>query len=100
KNNIQQVVDTNPKNKKAPHVFIEIASQPEMYTAGKGNFMNDMLKQRQARNVYDDTEGWPKVSKEQIIKKNPDVMIATSGVSTKDYCNDVQQSGGSERFHA
>lgn len=31
--------------------------------------MNDMLKQLHARNVFDDTEGWPKVSKEQIIKK-------------------------------
>ncbi|EJD8480144.1 ABC transporter substrate-binding protein [Staphylococcus pseudintermedius] len=100
KHNIQQVVDTIPKHKKAPHVFIEIASQPEMYTAGKGTFMNDMLKQLHAQNVFDDTEGWPKVSKEQIIKKNPDVMIATSGVSTKDYRNDVQQRGGFEGVNA
>ncbi|MEJ7541625.1 ABC transporter substrate-binding protein [Staphylococcus intermedius] len=100
KHNIQQVIDDIPNRKKAPKVFIEIASEPEMYTAGKGTFMNDMLKQLHAQNVFDDTEGWPKVSKEQVIKKNPDVMIATSGVSTEDYRHIVQQRGGFEEVEA
>ncbi|MBA8778084.1 ABC transporter substrate-binding protein [Staphylococcus schleiferi subsp. coagulans] len=100
KANIKKVTDSVPKQKKEPKVFIEIASEPEIYTAGKGTFMNDMLKQLHAKNVFDDTEGWPKVSKEQIIKKNPDVMVSTAGISTKGYQQSVKQRGGFEQIRA
>ncbi|MBA8759703.1 ABC transporter substrate-binding protein [Staphylococcus schleiferi subsp. coagulans] len=100
KANIKKVTDSVPKQKKEPKVFIEIASEPEIYTAGKSTFMNDMLKQLHAKNVFDDTKGWPKVSKEQIIKKNPDVMASTAGVSTKDYQQNLKQRGGFEQIRA
>lgn len=94
KANIQKVIDDIPNKKANPKVFIEIASEPEIYTAGKDTFMNDMLRQLKADNVFADQADWPKVDKEQIIKKNPDVMIATSGVTTADYQQAVAQRGG------
>ncbi|KIX90722.1 Vitamin B12 ABC transporter substrate-binding protein [Staphylococcus microti] len=94
KANIQKVIDAIPNKKANPKVFIEIASEPEIYTAGKDTFMNDMLRQLKADNVFADQADWPKVDKEQIIKKNPDVMIATSGVTTADYQQAVAQRGG------
>jgi iron complex transport system substrate-binding protein len=43
-----------------------------------------MLKQLKAKNSFSNLDGWQKVSKEAIIKKNPDVMISTMGISEKD----------------
>ena len=100
KANIQKVIDDIPNKKANPKVFIEIASEPEIYTAGQDTFMNDMLRQLKADNVFADQADWPKVDKEQIIKKNPDVMIATSGVTTADYQQAVAQRGGFDEVTA
>ncbi|MBI5975114.1 helical backbone metal receptor [Staphylococcus canis] len=99
-NNIKKIKNSIPKTDKQPSVFIEVSSQPETYTVGRDTFLNDMLKQLGAKNVFSDIEGWPKVSKEQIIQRNPDVMITISGDSTKAYQKEVQQRSGFEVINA
>lgn len=100
KANVEKVVNKAKSRKVQPKVFIEIASEPEIYTVGKQTFMNDMLTKLKAKNVFDDHKGWPTVSKEDIIKKNPDVMLTTSGISTKEYQSLVQQRSGFEDLNA
>ncbi|WP_194746430.1 ABC transporter substrate-binding protein [Staphylococcus chromogenes] len=100
KANVEKVVNKAKSRKEQPKVFIEIASEPEIYTVGKQTFMNDMLTKLKAKNVFDDHKGWPTVSKEDIIKKNPDVMLTTSGISTKEYQSLVQQRSGFEDINA
>lgn len=100
KANVEKVVNKAKSRKEQPKVFIEIASEPEIYTVGKQTFMNDMLTKLKAKNVFDDQKGWPTVSKEDIIKKNPDVMLTTSGISSKEYQSLVQQRSGFEDLNA
>ena len=100
KTNVEKVVNKAKSRKEQPKVFIEIASEPEIYTVGKQTFMNDMLTKLKAKNVFDDQKGWPTVSKEDIIKKNPDVMLTTSGISSKEYQSLVQQRSGFEDINA
>ncbi|UXS75310.1 ABC transporter substrate-binding protein [Staphylococcus chromogenes] len=100
KANVEKVVNKAKSRKEQPKVFIEIASEPEIYTVGKQTFMNDMLTKLKAKNVFGDHKGWPTVSKEDIIKKNPDVMLTTSGISTKEYQSLVQQRSGFEDLNA
>lgn len=100
KANVEKVVNKAKSRKEQPKVFIEIASKPEIYTVGKQTFMNDMLTKLKAKNVFDDHKGWPTVSKEDIIKKNPDVMLTTSGISTKEYQSLIQQRSGFEDLNA
>ncbi|PTG87839.1 ABC transporter substrate-binding protein [Staphylococcus chromogenes] len=100
KANVEKVVNKAKSRKAQPKVFIEIASEPEIYTVGKQTFMNDMLTKLKAKNVFDDHKGWPTVSKEDIIKKNPDVMLTTSGIFTKEYQSLVQQRSGFEDLNA
>lgn len=100
KANVEKVVNKAQSRKEQPKVFIEIASEPEIYTVGKQTFMNDMLTKLKAKNVFDDQKGWPTVSKEDIIKKNPDVMLTTSGISSKEYQSLVQQRSGFEDINA
>lgn len=100
KNNIKKVVNSVPKDAKSQKVFMEVSSEPEIYTAGKNTFFDDMLKQLKAKNSFSNLDGWQKVSKESIIKKNPDVMISTMGISKKDYQQIIDKRGGFESLNA
>jgi len=94
KANIKKVKDSVPKDAKSQKVFMEVSSEPEIYTAGKGTFFDDMLTQLKAKNSFSNLDGWKKVSKEAIIKKNPDIMISTMSISNKEYQSMVDKRGG------
>ncbi|MCZ2257493.1 ABC transporter substrate-binding protein [Sporosarcina sp. G11-34] len=60
------------ENKKT--VFVETSPAPEIYTAGKDTFMQEMFDMVGADNVATE-EGWFMIDPEAIISKNPDVII-------------------------
>ncbi|MGT0202301.1 ABC transporter substrate-binding protein [Staphylococcus aureus] len=76
KDNIDKVIDSIPAHHKKSKVFIEVSSKPEIYTAGKHTFLM-ICRKLEAQNVYSDINGWNPVTKESIIKKNPDILIST-----------------------
>ncbi|MCD8833475.1 ABC transporter substrate-binding protein [Staphylococcus arlettae] len=100
KGNIKKVVESVPDTKQQPNVFMEVSSEPEIFTAGKNTFFNDMLTQLHAKNSFVSKEGWQKVSKEEVIKQNPDVMIGTMGISKEKYQESVKQRGGFNHIQA
>lgn len=55
-------------------VFVEISPAPEIYAAGTGTFMNEMLEAIHAENIVEE-EGYPTLNEEAVIKSNPDVII-------------------------
>lgn len=65
---------TNPKK-----VWIEVSPAPDIFTTGKGTFLNEMLESIQATNVAGDQEGWVKFTEEQIVNLMPEVIITTYG---------------------
>src|SRR5699024_5562899 len=85
KNDIEKMKKDIPEDKQGKKVFMEISSQPDIYTSGKNTFYDDMLTSIKAKNVFHDEEGWIKTDKESILKRNPDVMITTSGQSEEEY---------------
>lgn len=85
KKDIENVKKDIPEDKQGKQVFMEISSQPDIYTSGKNTFYDDMLTSIKAKNVFHDEEGWIKTDKESILKRNPDVMITTSGQSEEEY---------------
>ncbi|KRG09278.1 ABC transporter substrate-binding protein [Staphylococcus sp. NAM3COL9] len=94
KQNIKEVKASVPKDAKSKKVFMEVSSEPEIYTAGKNTFFDDMLNQLNTANSFSNMKGWQKVSKEAIIKKNPDVMISTMGISKDEYQQALNHRGG------
>ena len=58
-----------------------------------------MLTILHARNSFSSIEGWKAVSKEAIIKKNPDILISTEGISKSEY-NDIVKRGGFNQVKA
>lgn len=58
-------------------VFIEVSPAPEIYTTGANTFMNEMINLINAENVAGDQEGWIKMDPEEIVLRNPDVILTT-----------------------
>ncbi len=56
-------------------VVVEIACAPDIYTAGSGTFMQEMLMVIGAENIFADQEGFVSVTEESVITLNPDVIL-------------------------
>ena len=56
-------------------VFVETSDVPEIYTPGKGTFMQEILNMVNAENIAADQEGWFKIEPEEIVSRNPDVIL-------------------------
>ncbi len=74
---MQQRIDTvqeTVKEASRPTVFWELG--PELYTAGPGSFINDLITMAGGENVAADADSpWPQMSMEAIILKDPDVVV-------------------------
>lgn len=56
-------------------VFVETSPAPDIYTPGKGTFMQEMLDMIGAKNISADQEGWFVMDAEEIVNRNPEVII-------------------------
>jgi iron complex transport system substrate-binding protein len=67
---VQEKVQGAPR----PKVFWELG--PELFTAGPGSFVNDLITLAGGENVAGDADSpWPQLSVEAIILKDPDVIV-------------------------
>lgn len=60
-------------NKKT--VLFEISNLPDIYTTGKGTYLHEMIELIGAKNIMEDKESWLKVTEEEILARNPDVIL-------------------------
>ncbi|WP_342431309.1 ABC transporter substrate-binding protein [Neobacillus sp. FSL H8-0543] len=60
-------------------VWVEVSPAPDIFTTGTNTFMHEMLESIQATNAAEEHEGWVKLTEEEIVKLNPDVIITTYG---------------------
>lgn len=100
KHNVEKVIKSVPRHHRSKSVFMEVSSKPEIYTAGKHTFFDDMLAQLDAKNSFSSIEGWKPVDKESIIKKNPDILISTEGLSKSDYYKVIKKRDGFRQIKA
>ncbi len=81
-------------------VWVEISPSPEIYTAGKGTFVDEMLTMLNADNVAKDIDGWSKMSEEQVVAANPDIIITTYGSYQTDATKQVLSRSGWSQINA
>lgn len=55
-------------------VFLETSPAPDIYTPGKNTFTQEMMDLVHAENIASE-EGWFVMSPEEIVKRNPDVIL-------------------------
>ena len=49
-----------------------------LWTAGTGTFMDELAQMVGLTNAFDDVQGWAEVSEEQVIERDPDIIVTTS----------------------
>lgn len=72
---VEEVKEKVAKVETKKTVFVETSDVPEIYTPGKGTFMQEILEMVNAENIAADQEGWFMIAPEEIVSRNPDVMI-------------------------
>ena len=46
-----------------------------LWTAAKGTFMDELSDMLGLENIFSDVSGWAEVSQEQVIERNPDIIV-------------------------
>ncbi|WP_017185838.1 ABC transporter substrate-binding protein [Alkalibacillus haloalkaliphilus] len=88
---ITQAVSEVPEEERKS-VWMEVG--PELYSGGEGSFLHELITLAGGENIIADQEGWPQVSEEVVIERNPDVIITTYGYYTDDVAESVLQRSG------
>jgi iron complex transport system substrate-binding protein len=60
-------------------VWVEVSPSPDIFTTGKNTFLHEMLESINAINTAGEQTGWVKMTEEEIVTLNPDVIITTYG---------------------
>jgi len=77
--------------KPSTKVYVEIS--PVAYgpwTGGQGTFQDELLTLVGAVNIFHDVSGWQQISEEQVITRNPDVIITTDMYSYPDPVGEIK----------
>lgn len=74
---IEEVQEKLAAVEEKKEAYVEISPLPEIFTTGKNTFQQEILNHAQVENVFADLEGWPKLSEEEIIVRNPELIFTT-----------------------
>ncbi|WP_298786037.1 ABC transporter substrate-binding protein [uncultured Marinococcus sp.] len=77
KEDVSDVKEATEEADASPQVYVEVGASPDLYTAGSGTFIDEMLTAVHADNAAGELEGWSMVSEEEIIDAAPDVILTT-----------------------
>ncbi|AFK23119.1 ABC transporter substrate-binding protein [Pyrococcus sp. ST04] len=82
-------VEARVGNSTRPKVFFLLSYWNGYWTGGKGTFIDSLISLAGGENIFHDVEGWKAVSAEEIVARNPDVIIISyhAGVKPGDLCN-------------
>ncbi|MCM3789186.1 ABC transporter substrate-binding protein [Domibacillus indicus] len=90
-----QIKEEDKKN-----IYFEIGASPEIYSVGNGTFINEVIELVGANNIMNTEEGWPKVSEEAVIAKNPDTILINYGAYEENALDGVLKRQGWESVAA
>ncbi|MGB4439392.1 MAG: ABC transporter substrate-binding protein [Sedimentibacter sp.] len=80
-------------------VYFEIAGAPELYSFGKGVFLNEMIEIIGAENLLANEEKWISVSDEVVVAANPDIIL-TNVDYIEDAVDEIKSRAGWENVTA
>ncbi|GAB3056169.1 ABC transporter substrate-binding protein [Salinicoccus sesuvii] len=76
------------------NAFVHISPPPELYTAGGNTFITDALSKIHIDNAFSDLEGYPAVSAEDVVERNPDKLISIMGMEDDALAESVENTSG------
>ena len=75
KERVDAIARTAARAQTRRSVYFEISAMPEMFTFGKGSFLDDMITTIGAANIFGNDDWILSPSAEAIIERNPDVIL-------------------------
>ncbi len=78
KNEIKKLKEEASRYKVRPRIVHILWNDP-IWVSGNDTFANDVIELAGGINAFKDIEGWKIVSYEEILAKNPDIIIVNSG---------------------
>jgi iron complex transport system substrate-binding protein len=79
-NNESNAIENKWKSDKAgsyPKVFVEVWKQP-LFTAGRDTYVDYMIRKSGGINIAGDLKGFPAISPEMLLVRDPDIIILTN----------------------
>jgi iron complex transport system substrate-binding protein len=71
------------ENKAESKVYVEVSPlEYGLWSCGQNTFIQELIEIAGAKNIFDDIDGWAAVSEEQVIVRNPDIILTTSSPLT------------------
>ena len=98
KNQIELIRQLN-MNKEKVRVYYEVAPLADgPWTCGSNTFQHELIEIAGGENIFSDLEGWQKISEEQILERNPDVIITSmhAGLTDDPVQEIINRTGWSE----
>ncbi len=74
RNRAERIVARARRSAYRPRTFVEVWDQPFL-TAGRGTFLHDLIRAAGGRNIFADLAGWPQVSEEEILRRDPEAIL-------------------------
>ncbi len=67
------------KDKEGGSVYFEVSPLAfGLWVAGAGTFMDEIATILNLKNAFDDIEGWQAISEEQVLTRDPDIIVTTT----------------------
>jgi iron complex transport system substrate-binding protein len=74
----EKIASSRNEFERKPKVVHILWHEP-IWVSGSGTFIDEIISIVGGENVFSDLKGWKAVSKEDIISKNPDIVLVSSG---------------------
>jgi len=74
---IQSVTDQTEELEQRPRVFYIVWHEP-LQTVGSGEFVHELIEKGGGVNICGNLTGWPIISIEEVVARNPEVIITSS----------------------
>lgn len=73
-------------------IWLEVDSN--LYTAGNGTFLDEMITKAGGLNIAKDVQGWGQFNSEQVIARNPNVILETYSYYDKNVIDNIKNRNG------
>lgn len=94
---IEEKLAQLPKEQKRS-VWLEVDSN--LYTAGSGTFLDEIVTRAGGLNIAKDVQGWAQFNSEQVITRNPYIIFETYSYSDKNVIENIKKRKGWENIEA
>lgn len=96
---IDRIAERAKKAGAKKSVYFEISALPTIVTFGKGAYLNELIEIAGGKNIFADVKGWATISEEQVIRRNPEVILVMA-YSGKDSVATIRKRPGFESLAA